>query len=59
MKRGLTIVMGALAACVASAQLPKLDDLMKGSPETCRRPRRRGRASAGGDEKTNAAGIKE
>ena len=53
MKRRLALVSGALFACLASAQMPSLDDLMKGLrtlPNT---------GAGGADEKTNAAGIKE
>jgi hypothetical protein len=57
-KRGLTMVLGALVACVASAQLPKLDDLMKGAGNLPKAPAA-GSSVGAGDEKTNAAGIKE
>ena len=58
MKRGLTMVLGVLVACVASAQLPKLDDLMKGAGNLPKAPAA-GSSVGAGDEKTNAAGIKE
>jgi hypothetical protein len=43
---------------VASAQLPKLDDLMKGAGNLPKAPAA-GSSVGAGDEKTNAAGIKE
>lgn len=56
MKRALAMALGILVACVASAQLPRLDDLLKGAGNLPKAPA----ASVGaGDEKTNAAGIKE
>jgi hypothetical protein len=48
----LAILFGTLVACTASAQMPKLDDLMK---EVGKLPK----APGAPDEKTNAAGIKE
>jgi hypothetical protein len=57
-KRSLTMVLGLLVACVASAQLPKLDDLMKGAGNLPKAPAA-GSSVGAGDEKTNAAGIKE
>jgi hypothetical protein len=57
-KRSLTMVLGLLVACVASAQLPKLDDLMKGAGNLPKSPAA-GSSVGAGDEKTNAAGIKE
>jgi hypothetical protein len=58
MKRGLALVLGALIACVASAQMPKLDDIMKGVGSLPKAPAV-GSSVGAGDEKTNAAGIKE
>lgn len=58
MKRGLALVLGALIACVASAQMPKLDDIMKGVGSLPKAPAA-GSSVGTGDEKTNAAGIKE
>jgi hypothetical protein len=52
------MVLGLLVACVASAQLPKLDDLMKGAGNLPKAPAA-GSSVGAGDEKTNAAGIKE
>ena len=56
MKRRLVILAGTLAACTVSAQMPKLDDIMKGVGSLPKVP-----ATGPGtsDEKTNAAGIKE
>ena len=58
MNRAWALALGALVACTASAQLPKLDDLMKGIGTPPRTP---GSGSSIGapSEKTNAAGIKE
>jgi hypothetical protein len=58
MKRALTIVLGTLIACTAVAQLPKLDDLMKGTGALPKTPAVGAKVGAG-DEKTNAAGIRE
>jgi hypothetical protein len=58
MKRGLALILGALIACVASAQMPKLDDLMKGAGTLPKAPAV-GSSAGAADEKTNAAGIKE
>jgi hypothetical protein len=52
------MALGVLVACVASAQLPKLDDLMKGAGNLPKAPAA-GSSVGAGDEKTNAAGIKE
>ncbi len=56
MKRRGVILAGSLLACAARAQVPKLDDLMKGAGALPKIP-------AGGagtaDTKTDAAGIKE
>jgi Protein of unknown function (DUF4197) len=58
MKRRLALGLGALVACTAWAQLPKLDEIMKGigSPSSAPVPKSTVGAA---DEKTNAAGIKE
>jgi Protein of unknown function (DUF4197) len=58
MKRGWALVLGALFACVAAAQLPKLDDILKGAGSLPKAPTV-GSSVGAGDEKTNAAGIKE
>jgi hypothetical protein len=58
MKRALAMVLGALVACAASAQLPKLDDLMKGAGNLAKPPAA-GSTVGSPDEKTTAAGIKE
>lgn len=56
--RALALALGVLVACTASAQLPKLDDLMKGIGTPPKTP---GSGSSIGSpsEKTSAAGIKE
>jgi hypothetical protein len=52
------MVLGALVACTATAQVPKLDDIMKGAGNLPKAPA--GGSTLGtSDEKTNAAGIKE
>jgi len=58
MKRRLVILYGASLATVASAQMPKLDDIMKGVEKL---PKSAATASTVGapDAKTNVAGIKE
>lgn len=56
MKRRLVILAGSLAAGVASAQMPKIDDIMKGLGKPQKTPS--GEPSAA-DEKSSAAGIKE
>jgi hypothetical protein len=58
MKRGMALILGALISCVALAQLPKLDDIMKGVGSLPKAPVA-GSSVGAGDEKTNAAGIKE
>ena len=58
MKRGLALVLGALIVCVASAQMPKLDDIMKGVGSLPKAPAA-GSSVGAGDAKTDAAGIKE
>ena len=58
MKRGLTMVLGLLVTCAVSAQLPKLDDLVKGAGSLAK-PVAAGSNIGAGDEKTNAAGLKE
>lgn len=57
-KRALTMMLGLLVAFVASAQLPRLDDLMKGAGNLPKVPSA-GSTVGAGDDKTNAAGIKE
>ena len=56
MKRRLVILAGTLAACTASAQMPNLDDIMKGVGSLPKVP---AIGPGTSDEKTNAAGIKE
>ena len=58
MKRRVALALGALLACTAAAQMPRLDDILKGSGSLPKLP---GAASSvgAGDEQTNAAGIKE
>ena len=58
MKRGLAVALWLLGAALASAQLPKLDDLMKGGTGLPKAPAA-GSTAGTADEKTNAAGIKE
>lgn len=58
MKRAVLIAVGTLIACTTWAQLPKLDDLMKGSGSLPKAPAAGSRVGTA-DEKTNAAGIKE
>jgi hypothetical protein len=58
MKRRLVILAGTLAACTASAQMPKLDDIMKGVEKLPKVPDG-GSTIGASDDKTNAAGIKE
>jgi len=57
-KRRLVMVLGALVACTAAAQMPKLDDIMKGVGSVPGLPAA-GSSVGAGDEKTDAAGIKE
>ncbi|MDH4050234.1 MAG: DUF4197 domain-containing protein [Rubrivivax sp.] len=58
MKRRLLILAGTIVTCAASAQVPKLDDIMKGLGTVPKVPS--GGSGAGApDEKTSAAGIKE
>ena len=52
------MVLGALLACTAAAQMPKLDDIMKGVGSVPGLPTT-GSSAGAGDEKTDAAGIKE
>jgi hypothetical protein len=52
------MVLGALVACTAAAQMPKLDDIMKGVGSVPGLPSA-GSSVGAGDEKTDAAGIKE
>src|SRR5512137_2200836 len=58
MKRGAVLALGAFLACFASAQVPSLDDLMKGVGKLPKAPAT-GSETGAPDEKTNAAGIKE
>lgn len=58
MKRGAIALLGLLVALEASAQLPKLDDLMKGAGNLPKVPAANSSVGAGNDQ-TNAAGIKE
>jgi hypothetical protein len=54
MERTLAAIVGLCLACVASAQMPKLDDLMKGMGGMTQ-----GSSIGAPDERTNVAGIKE
>lgn len=56
MKRRLMILAGTLAAGAASAQMPRLDDIVKGLSKLPSAP---SGGSGAADEKTSAAGIKE
>jgi Protein of unknown function (DUF4197) len=58
MNRRSVILAGAWVACTASAQVPKLDDIVKGVGKLPKATDA-GPAAAASDEKTNAAGIKE
>lgn len=58
MKRGSIAILGLFVAFGVSAQLPKLDDLMKGAGSLPKVPAA-GSSVGAGDEKTDAAGIKE
>lgn len=58
MKRRMAILFGGFVACTASAQMPKLDDLMK-EVGKLPKPPTDGTKTGASDEKTNAAGIKE
>jgi len=58
MKRRLAILAGTLVTFMASAQMPKLDDIMKELGKQPKTPAD-GSGIGGSDEKTNAAGIKE
>lgn len=58
MKRVLAGLVAAVFACTAAAQLPKLDDLLKGAGSLGRQPAA-GTGAAATDEKTGAAGIRE
>jgi len=58
MKRALAIVLGVLVAYAASAQMPNLDDIMKGVGRLPKAPA--GESTTGAtDDKTTGAGIKE
>ena len=56
MKRLLALGTATLLSLAASAQMPKLDDLLKGAGK---QPQATGAAVGAGDEKTNGAGIRE
>jgi len=58
MKRRSVLLFGTSVAAMASAQMPKMDDLMKGVEKL---PKSAGSGSTPGaaDDKTNVAGIKE
>jgi len=58
MKRALVMMLGVLVACAASAQMPKLDDIMKGVERLPKVPTGKSTARAT-DDKTTGAGIKE
>lgn len=58
MKRSIAVLLGALLAGSASAQLPKLDDVLKRVESLPKVPAAAGTVGAA-DEKTNAAGIRE
>lgn len=58
MKRRMAVLFSAFAACTASAQVPKLEDLMKEVGKLPKAPTD-GAKTGASDEKTNAAGIKE
>jgi len=58
MKRRLVILVGTFAACTVSAQMPKLDDIMKGVEKLPKAPTAGSNVGAS-DDKTNSAGIKE
>ena len=58
MKRILALVLGALIACAASAQMPSLDDIMKGVGNLPKVPAV-GSSVGGVDDNTAGAGIKE
>jgi len=58
MKRRMAVAASLLFPCIAGAQVPKLDDIMKGIGKLPKAPAA-GSEWPGSDEKTNAAGIKE
>lgn len=58
MKRGLAMILGTLVACAASAQMPSLNDIMKGVGTLPKGPAV-GSSVGGLDDKTTGAGIKE
>jgi Protein of unknown function (DUF4197) len=58
MKHRLAMALAALVTCAASAQMPKLDDLLKGVGNLPKTPVA-GSSVGTSDEKTNGAGIKE
>ncbi len=57
MKQLFAIVLGALIASTASAQMPSLDSIMKGIENLTKT--QSGRSGGGSDDKTTGAGIKE
>lgn len=58
MKRALALIVGTLVACTAAAQMPRLDDLMKGMGKLPK-PTAAEQSVGSGDERTDVAGIKE
>jgi Protein of unknown function (DUF4197) len=58
MKRSTMVLCGSALAVTASAQMPKIDDLMKGI-DKLPKSAPAGSTVGASDEKTNAAGIKE
>src|SRR5687768_15287746 len=54
MRRTIATIAGLLFAFAAAAQMPKLDDILKGVGGAAK-----GSTAGAGDDKTNAAGIKE
>ena len=58
MKRGLIMILGMLVACAASAQMPSLNDIMKGVGSLPKVPAA-GSGVGGLDDNTAGSGIKE
>jgi len=58
MKRRMAVMAGMLVTCMAGAQAPKLDDIMKGIGKLPKVPAGGSEVGAS-DEKTGASGIKE
>ncbi len=58
MKRGLVMILGMLVACAASAQMPSLNDIMKGVGSLPKVPAA-GSGVGGLDDNTAGSGIKE